>query len=112
MVVVVVDCPFCLENWSGLTVVETAGDVAFVVPLNPVTPGHVLAIHKNHTCDAADEPWVARELMFAASAYVGRHDIQANLITSIGAAATQTVFHTHLHVVPRLLDDGLMLPWS
>ena len=36
----------------------------------------------------------------------------ANLITSIGAAATQTVFHLHVHVVPRHEGDGLLLPWS
>jgi histidine triad (HIT) family protein len=35
-----------------------------------------------------------------------------NLITSQGAAATQTVMHLHLHLVPRTDGDGLKLPWS
>lgn len=34
------------------------------------------------------------------------------IITSIGANATQTVRHTHLHVVPRRPGDGLALPWT
>lgn len=34
-----------------------------------------------------------------------------NLITSRGAAATQSVFHLHLHLVPRTEGDGLALPW-
>lgn len=34
------------------------------------------------------------------------------VITSIGADATQTVFHTHIHVVPRRPGDGLTLPWT
>jgi histidine triad (HIT) family protein len=36
----------------------------------------------------------------------------ANLITSKGAAATQTVYHLHVHVVPRQGGDGLPLPWT
>jgi histidine triad (HIT) family protein len=36
----------------------------------------------------------------------------ANLITSKGSAATQTVFHLHVHLVPRQVDDGLPLPWT
>jgi hypothetical protein len=35
-----------------------------------------------------------------------------NLITSVGADATQSVRHLHIHVVPRREGDGLMLPWS
>jgi histidine triad (HIT) family protein len=35
-----------------------------------------------------------------------------NLITSAGRAATQSVMHLHLHLVPRLDGDGLALPWS
>ena len=35
-----------------------------------------------------------------------------NLITSVGAAATQTVKHLHIHIVPRHEGDGLHLPWT
>ena len=35
-----------------------------------------------------------------------------NLINSCGAAAWQTVFHFHMHVVPRYDDDPLELPWT
>ncbi len=34
-----------------------------------------------------------------------------NLLNSCGAAAWQTVFHFHIHVVPRYEDDPLKLPW-
>lgn len=36
----------------------------------------------------------------------------ANFITSAGPAATQSVFHLHVHLVPRFEDDGLILPWT
>lgn len=35
-----------------------------------------------------------------------------NAISSAGAPATQTVFHLHIHVLPRSAADGLLLPWS
>jgi histidine triad (HIT) family protein len=35
-----------------------------------------------------------------------------NLINSCGARAWQTVFHFHVHVIPRYADDPLKLPWS
>jgi histidine triad (HIT) family protein len=38
--------------------------------------------------------------------------IDCNIITSVGSAATQTVRHLHVHVVPRRRGDGLQLPWS
>jgi histidine triad (HIT) family protein len=34
-----------------------------------------------------------------------------NLINACGAAAWQTVFHFHIHVIPRYEDDPLKLPW-
>jgi diadenosine tetraphosphate (Ap4A) HIT family hydrolase len=36
----------------------------------------------------------------------------ANFITSAGRDATQTVFHLHIHIVPRHAGDGLALPWT
>ena len=35
-----------------------------------------------------------------------------NLLNSAGSAAWQTVFHFHLHVIPRYEDDPLRLPWQ
>jgi len=35
-----------------------------------------------------------------------------NLVNSCGALAWQTVFHFHMHVIPRYVDDPLQLPWT
>ena len=35
-----------------------------------------------------------------------------NLLNASGAAAWQTVFHFHVHVIPRYEDDPLRLPWT
>ena len=114
-------CVFCPPNWDNLDRVPLPSDrwspewFAVVNPLDPVTPGHVLVISAVHTKDAADsdtDPEVAPSLMDLAADYVRVKGIQANIITSIGPLATQTVFHTHVHVVPRRENDGLPLPWT
>lgn len=106
-------CPFCPDSWDSLDIVyRPSGDKAILNPLNPVTDGHVLVIHREHSADAGDNPEIASDLMFSAAMWVARMGVEANIITSIGPNATQTVFHTHLHVVPRRLNDDLPLPWT
>lgn len=108
------DCPFCLDNWTQLQIIDrnATGSIAAIKPLHPVTPGHILVIHAKHTESAAEDPEQAGYLVAFAAKYVARHNIEANIITSIGSDASQTVFHTHVDVVPRTAGDGLMLPWS
>lgn len=114
-------CPFCATNWENLDIVERwmpsgpAGSVAVVRPLNPVTDGHVLVVHREHDQNAAASFEATRRasvLVAIAAEYVNLRGLQANIITSIGPDATQTVFHTHVHVVPRRPGDGLTLPWT
>ncbi len=110
-------CVFCRANWPNLDIVEKwmGGGVAIVNPLNPVTAGHVLVIHQDHDDNAAVDIHSSRRaamLMAVAADYVHCRGLQANIITSIGPDATQSVFHTHVHVVPRRPDDGLHLPWT
>ena len=38
--------------------------------------------------------------------------MQCNIITNNGADADQTVFHIHVHLVPRTKDDKVTLPWA
>lgn len=82
-------------------------------PLNPVTVGHTLVIPRAHVVDAIADPEAAGATMRCAAEFAGWQGADGyNLITSIGAAATQTVFHLHVHVVPRWPTDKLLLPWS
>ena len=112
-------CVFCPANWPNLDIAQTVDDnFAIVNPLDPVTEGHVLVISGTHTPDAAHDGQsddgfkVASDLMYLAAQYVYNHKLQANIITSIGPLATQTVLHTHVHVVPRTEGDKLPLPWT
>lgn len=115
------ECPFCDiasgEDSTADVVCEGKDWVAFF-PLDPATPGHTLIIPRKHIPDLwrVEPPSLASELMIAAIR-VGRAIETAlkpegmNLITSAGDTAEQTVFHLHLHIVPRWRRDGFGRIW-
>jgi histidine triad (HIT) family protein len=113
-------CDFCAiargEDSGAEVVCEGDGWLAFF-PLNPATPGHTLIIPRQHVVDLWKiEPRLGAALM-AAVIRVGRAVEEAlspegmNLITSAGETAEQTIFHLHLHVVPRWRRDGFGQIW-
>lgn len=110
-------CPFCAivagRAPARFVVPPTRWpDALAFLPLRPVTPGHVLIVSRRHVPDFAADPEVYAAVSRRAAELaceLGRPD--ANVITSRGTAATQSVFHLHVHLVPRVVDDGLALPW-
>ena len=108
------DCPFCaiIAGTAPATVVRRWPDAIAIVPLNPVVEGHTLVIPKTHVTDFVAEPAVSAAVMKRAAELAGNFPAGSmNLITSRGREATQSVFHLHLHLVPRAANDGLALPW-
>jgi diadenosine tetraphosphate (Ap4A) HIT family hydrolase len=114
------DCPFCAigrgESASVTVVCESSSWIAFF-PDHPATPGHTLVIPRRHVADLWDvDPPLSQELMDAVIR-VGRaiessvHPDGLNLISSAGEPAEQTVFHLHLHIVPRWKADGFGRIW-
>ncbi len=82
--------------------------------IRPVARGHLLVIPKAHAADLDTlEPALASEVFAAGqrlSRALRRSDLKAdgsNLVVNDGKAAFQTVFHSHLHVVPRWTGDRL-----
>lgn len=112
------DCPFCaiLHDGAPATILRRGGHSLVIRPLNPVTEGHVIAIPYRHVSDAATAPHVTANTMGDLAVHAGIMRSQGelgdfNIITSAGPAATQSVYHLHLHLVPRHHRDGLALPW-
>ncbi len=104
-------CPFC--NYQGPSdVLHDWGDTFAIEPIDPVTEGHVLIIPKAHVVNFTSSPPTTALTMQRASEWAAVKTGDCNLITSDGPAATQTVPHLHVHVVPRQPDDGLALPWD
>lgn len=108
---VVPDCPFCkrIRNRDYEQSLSFMRVVRFE-PLNPVTPGHMLFVPRQHF----EHPAIGavEVAMGDAEHYAAQQDEDFNLITSAGSAATQTVSHIHIHYVPRRDGDGLHLPWT
>jgi histidine triad (HIT) family protein len=106
-------CVFCaiVAGRAPATVVEEWDDALAIVPLGPVVDGHVLIIPKRHVSNYTENPRHTGQLMARVAEYGARHR-SSNVITSMGKAATQSVFHLHIHVVPRSEDDQLMVPWG
>jgi histidine triad (HIT) family protein len=106
------DCPFCRRIEHGEFDYEDDSNVAFQ-PLNPVTPGHFLVVPRGHVSNTFESPLAAGRALEFAGYLANQMDLgAANFITSAGVDATQTVFHLHVHVVPRKPGDGLALPWT
>jgi histidine triad (HIT) family protein len=111
-------CIFCLIEAGQAPshrVYEDEHALAFM-DINPAVPGHVLVIPRRHTPDlfGLEEHEVGPYM--TAVHRVARQVRQAltpdgmNLFQSNGVAAWQTVFHLHVHVLPRRLGDSPNLP--
>ena len=109
-------CIFCkivAGDIPAAKVYEDALTVAFM-DIGQVNPGHVLVASKRHAVtvldltpeEAAAVMQTAQRVAAAAFAPDGITLFQAN-----GAAGGQTVFHFHLHVLPRHTGDGVALAW-
>lgn len=114
------DCIFCQIAAGELPaqiVDEDELTISFM-DVHPGTRGHALVIPRRHARDLWEvEPENMAAVMRAAQrlALRMRERLDAegvNLINSCGSAAWQTVFHFHVHVIPRYADDSLKLPWK
>jgi len=113
------DCLFCkivAGELPAALVHEDERTLAFM-DINPATRGHLLVIPRDHAQDVHeigpdDLAAVARTGQAMAALLRDRLGADGvNLLNSAGAPAWQTVFHFHLHVIPRYEDDLLRLPW-
>jgi len=107
-------CVFCeiIAGRAPATVVRDWPNALAIVPLEPVTEGHTLVIPKDHAPDFTSGSETLLWAMMSAAQLAREMGGDMNLITSRGPAATQTVFHLHLHLIPRREGDGLALPWT
>jgi histidine triad (HIT) family protein len=103
-------CVFCaiVDGRAPATIVRRWSDALAIVPLAPVVDGHLLVLPTAHIWDASESPFIAGRTMMAAAELAKP---PFNIITSAGREATQSVFHLHIHIVPRAENDGLALPW-
>jgi histidine triad (HIT) family protein len=113
------DCIFCkivAGEMPAQIVDEDERTIAFM-DISPATRGHLLVIPRRHARDLLEiDHEDLQAVVLAAQRMAQRvHDrLDAdgvNLLNSRGRAAWQTVFHFHMHVIPRYAGDPLQLPW-
>lgn len=113
------ECIFCtiVAGDMPATIVDEDDRTLAFMDISPATRGHVLVIPREHVSDLHE---IDPEDLKAVAATAQRVAAKArdrlgadgvNLLNSTGAAAWQTVFHFHVHVIPRYADDPLKLPW-
>ena len=114
------DCIFCKiidGEIPSFKVFEDEKTLAFM-DINPVNPGHVLVIPKHHAPDLMGIPTDWLTATVATAQKVARAVDKTlkpdglNLVQSNGPGAAQSVFHLHVHVIPRTEGDGLKMNWG
>jgi histidine triad (HIT) family protein len=113
------DCVFCkiMAKQIPATVVHEDEHTLAFMDIGQVNPGHVLVALKKHAenifaLDDAQAAAVFRSAAKVARAIRGAFEPQGlSVYQANGAAAGQTVFHLHIHLVPRYEGDGMALTW-
>jgi histidine triad (HIT) family protein len=114
------DCLFCkiaAGEIPSTRVYEDERTIAFM-DINPATRGHLLVIPREHATDVLeidgdDLAACAATAQAMARRVKDRLDADGvNILNSCGSTAWQTVFHFHVHVIPRYQGDPLRLPWT
>ena len=112
-------CEFCeiVAGEAPSETVYTDDDCIAFMDTSPWTRGHLLVIPRTH----AQDLWALTEDQAAAVMRATRRVVDRvhaglapeglNLFQANGVAAFQTVFHFHMHVVPRWSDDAIRLPF-
>ena len=114
------DCIFCKIANGQIPSCTLYEDENFRVILDiaPAAKGHALILPKEHygnvwqlgEAEAAKVMGIAAKVSEAQKKALGCDGI--NLLQNNGIAAGQSVFHFHMHLIPRYDEDGVMIPWE
>lgn len=114
------NCVFCkiIAGEIPSTAVYEDDDFKAILDVNPAARGHVIIIPKKHAAniyeledeDAAKVFPIAKKIAAALQKTYGCDGV--NVLQNNGEAAGQTVFHLHVHVIPRYNDDDIRIKWK
>ena len=109
------DCVFCriVKGVESASIVYSDERIMAFMDIQPVNPGHVLVIPKTHAAQLSELDPELGAYMFKVAMRVAGALRQSgvkcegiNLLLADGKAASQDIFHVHLHLVPRFRGDG------
>ncbi|MCI8504710.1 MAG: HIT family protein [Lachnospiraceae bacterium] len=113
-------CIFCKIANGEIPAAAIYEDEQFrvILDLGPASKGHALILPKNHFTDLTDLDEETSSKVLALAAKVGTAMKKSlgcagfNLVQNNGEAAGQTVFHFHMHVIPRYEGGPRMVSWE
>jgi histidine triad (HIT) family protein len=114
------DCIFCkiIAGDIPSTTVYEDDDFKAIMDISPAAKGHVIILTKKHCANLLelDDEIASKALIVArkiAKAQLEEFKCDGvNLLQNNGEAAGQTIFHFHIHVIPRYNNDDINIPWE
>jgi len=114
------NCIFCkiIAGEIPSSTVYEDNDFKAIMDIFPAAKGHVIILPKQHYANLyeLDEDIAAKALLVAkkiAIAVKGELSCDGiNILQNNGESAGQTVFHFHMHVIPRYISDRVQITWG
>ena len=113
------DCIFCKVVAGEIPgeIVDSDERTVTVMDINPATRGHVVVIPREHSPDLLTVSAADLDATMQAARRIAERMRETlspegfNVLNNMGQVAWQSIFHFHVHVIPRYADDPLELPW-
>lgn len=113
------DCIFCKIANGEIPSSTIYEDDLFrvILDLSPATKGHALILPKKHMANIFEMDEETAEKVFILASRIAKAMKEAlncdglNIVQNNGEIAGQTVFHFHMHIIPRYNDDGQQINW-
>lgn len=114
------NCIFCKIAGGEIPSVTLYEDADFrvIMDISPASKGHALILPKEHYANLYELPdeLAAKVLVLAKKMTTKLKDIVGcdgyNVLQNNGEAAGQTVFHFHMHLIPRYENDDVNIGWK
>ena len=114
------DCIFCKIAAGEIPSrkIYEDSDLIAIMDLNPTSKGHSLIIPKEHCTNIYDiDEDIAAKVMKTAKKLATKMTVALNcdgfnLLQNNGETAGQTMFHFHMHLIPRYVNDGQKILWT
>lgn len=114
------NCIFCriIGNEISSVILYEDDDFRVIMDISPAAKGHAILITKKHFANIfeLDEETASKAFVVAAKvAKAMREELHCeglNILQNSGEAAGQTVFHFHIHLIPRFANDSVTITWQ
>lgn len=114
------DCIFCKIAAGDIPSVNVYEDDDYkvILDISPAAKGHIIIIPKNHGENIFELSEEEASKVFVLASKIGKALVDElkcdglNILQNNGEAAGQTVFHFHMHLIPRFKNDNVTITWS